>query len=788
MLDRVEAYQVISQLESVYSASLIRVPQLVVQVEYAVIDEENAFTSQVLSQTEYTEPPQIEVSQGLVQVESSDVPSQAVSQIVSQVEVSAANNVSVPQLLAQIEISKGSTPNWEHPIVTVLCAIHHITDDAYRVATSFYVSGDGTVYNPGLSFPDYADELSDVFYGIQNSGNITLSIDLTAYGTIYRTFLYHVQNHEMRGRTVTLTRYDPDIGELSGEDTDYVGIIESYEYTDTTLTINVKIEDDPIFDKLLPSQLVTTDLFDATAVDVGRPINIPIGHCRDVPLLNIKNDTTTDTYEYLIGYGPIEGLWAGTGLGVKRDGVLVNEAEYTFVNGTYAKLVFAVEQKDFSGSFHNLTADVKGKLMYSSTTATRDFPTVARFLLEDPLLCMGDAYGVNPDSLLAAAVHMSAITWKCDINIGGDQKAAKDWIADIFSYTPLTMYRSYTGEWVFNIDRETLPSHYFGYRDGYYENCKVLRNYVTSASEALKQCTIQYGFASSEDGELHYEITAGVYYPTSEKEFGIDKTIQLKAVREHVTAKEILSRVVNINEYSHKWIDIETNTDGKTVRKGDVLRLYSAYPDTYQDYIVHSTNRNFSGEFAFSCRVYSDLLYENHLSIEDPTEMVDSSSRSSAPGVLLGRYTYVDDTTDPGAPVEYTKDIELGATEVAGYDIAGMLNGRIRSGYYEILRFIAVRPFSIFNNFAGSVCYSGIRATADTQFQIIKFPSGVAGSYGNVIGYMTFEAAANKAVFRSLQSDPYISFEEGSTMLIRGPKGMDLTLANLWWTIRGIKG
>ena len=698
-----------------------------------------------------------------------------ISQVFAEAEYDDPPKVKVSQVFAEVEYAAAapSTPAF-HPIVTILFTLE-LGTATIRRATSYYVSGDGTVYLPGLKFPEYVDESQGVFLGLQNPGSVTLQMEIGGQGlSTDLSWADIVAAYEILDGWVTLTRYDPILGELSVKNIDYHGQIESYEFDKTHITIQIRTEDDPLFDKLLPSQVVTTDLFTASAVDVGKPINMPFGYCRDIPCWNIKNDLVAKEYDYVISHAFIEGLWTGDGLGVKRNGVSVTATEYTFLDGGrsteypgYAVLRFAFEQKDFSGRFMQITACVKG-LKFGGLAARRNFVRVFSALV-DWSAALGDPYGADSSDENDAVALLPEASWMCDFNIGGEQRKARDWFADIFQHIPLTTFRAYDHQFSFYVPAIGTPSAYFGDNDGYYDNCRILKRWVTPSAECFKKVTVQYDFVpeswsntwTMRNAASHYEIE---YQASS---FGTDRIIQAKNTTSLVTAKKMLSLVVNTQIYSSKWISIQTGPEGRTRKKGDIIRLYSAYPATYQDYIIHATRKDYSGDFVYDCREYSDNIYDDLSGIAAPTEVTDSTSITQGPGNLIGTYVHADSTTQA---------VELSMNGLAGYAFGSMVNGVVPEGDYVLMRHKPALPITLPIGMTGSSIYADTPATAETVCIIKK--------NATQIGTATFAVSGDVATIAFTSA---ISLLTTDVFYVIGPSTPDATLAGIGVTVVGVK-
>jgi len=718
---------------------------------------------------------QITAYQSIAQVEYDDPAQLAVSQSIAQVEHTEYDRMTVYQVFAQVEYELPPPgPNLTQAEIPIALLTLDFGFQMIRRATSFYVDTFGNAYLPGLEFPTFSEELPDTFFGSQNSGAFSVRIELGGQGAPGdESFSDIVAANDLRGGLGTLSWYDPVLGERVKYDIDSRAVIDSYELDDTFITINFIIQDDPIFDTLLPREVVTTDLFNDTAIDLGQPINICIGHCRDVPCWNVKNDTTNDEYDYVIGYASIEGLWTGDGLGVKRNGVFVNPAEYTYMEGgsgaeyrRFAVLRFSVEQKDFDGSFMHITACVKG-MKFGTASAVRNFISVTADLIEWES-ALSDNYGVDiatwPDQSL-----LPEESWMCDICIGGEQKKAKDWFNELLNQIPMTLSRLYNNEFLMRIEAKDLYLYplwditvVLGYNDGFYNNCEVTKRWVTPASQTYKNVRVRYDFFSNQQGHgCYYEISA---YGDS---FGADTIVELKNTVEFTTASKVLSRIINTQKYSKDWVAITAGPEARTVKKGTKIRLYSDYDaGTYQDYIVQTATRNYSGDFSFECRVYSDDIYGD-LTITEPTAPVDSTSSTNGPGHFVGSYTHADATEQP---------VELSVQEITGYDIYGMVNGVVPSASYEIMSFSAARPFTLPAGLTGSKIWAKTAAAAEQVFTIKK--------NAGAIGTATFAAAGTVATFSFATA---VTFASTDVLSITGAATQDITLADIRITLIGTK-
>lgn len=398
-----------------------------------------------------------------------------------------------------------------------------------------------------LETPTLQRELSDIFYGVEDARSVTLRLaNVGSNVSGDSTWDEIVANEEIRGKWVTLERHDP----VDGTNFEFRGKISSFEIGDR-VEICLDMIDDDILDTLLPQGVVTPGTFSTTALGVGAPINIPLGHCRNLPLANIQNDTTNNYYDYLVGYadGGIEGIWddAANGYGVRRDGVLVDTSEYTFFDGTqatfsgFAFIRFTTEQKNFSGGYHSLTADVKG-LKLGEASAQRNFIRCIEHFFSNATWGLNDS--IDAGTFASAADDLDTIgNLYCDGAITSQRKA-RDILNDLLYPARAFVTRASDGEWEITVDKAGSSVANFGDGDGFYNNCEVLSVSAIPAHQAIKTAKAHYA-PISPGGDAEKEMSTAVH-----STFGEVKTIDLPFVFEDDTAERVLSYIKNRSLHS----------------------------------------------------------------------------------------------------------------------------------------------------------------------------------------------------------------------------------------------
>lgn len=177
-----------------------------------------------------------------------------------------------------------------------------------RYATrDFYDGSDNYYKGTLLDEPQISRQLSDLYYGVEQSTSITLRFSNIDNGIDDTWDDIVVTNaDEPRGRWITIQRHDP----VDGTTFEFRGRITSCSLG-PTVEITLEMRDDDILETLLPQGIVTTDEFTVTALDLGEAINLCFGHCRNVPLRNIQNKmsalplptTTATTADKLVDAG-----------------------------------------------------------------------------------------------------------------------------------------------------------------------------------------------------------------------------------------------------------------------------------------------------------------------------------------------------------------------------------------------------------------------------------------------------------------------------------------------------
>jgi len=500
-------------------------------------------------------------------------------------------------LSASPSASPSATPSEFIPAlygdVVLLFDIELDSATKYVATEDFYYNGQkylGCVIPQSFSI---SRKEPDFFYGIAPPAEFSFSMqELT--DDVNTPWIEVFATDEFRGRWIKVQRY------TETEGLTFVGYSRINEASfDSTVEISTGITD-RMLEKLIPVGTITTDLGGAgnsdTGLDIGNPINICFGLCRDVPLYNIRWDHSNHIYDWLIGYGPIQGVYESIAdnFGVKRNGVLcasslasngyavytgsawirgsggADEAE---VYGTKAFIRFFNDQTDFHG-VDTYTADVRG-LTLGTVQANRSFATCCYNLLTNATWGLGD--DANAASFTAAGSTLSTANgFFCDGAITS-QEAASSIIDALLMPMRSYLQRNESKEWEITVMEPDTARFRFGFNDGHYNNivsCGPMK--TIPADSIISTITAHYDLGldrayqtSDEKNRKHFaEITHEI-----DADFGIDQVFELRFVREEDTAVKFVSWITNNMIYSNVTMDLTLDMSGREVRLGDVLYL-----------------------------------------------------------------------------------------------------------------------------------------------------------------------------------------------------------------------
>lgn len=441
--------------------------------------------------------------------------------------------------------------------------------------------------------------LPDSFYGVEEPQSVTFKLaNLDGYFTTL------VNAEELRGKTVYIRRNEDGTNIES-----WRGTITAHDITDeATFTILLK-NPDPLQAKL-PKITLTTDLWsNVPEKDLGKPFAIPIGYCERVPCIYAGEDTTNDYYDYIIGHGTIESLTK-----LYRAGVEIAGTEYTFYDGSqgspyagYAFVRFVKEQRDFSNSLFEITADVRG-LEMGGSVAQRNFVRVIQNLLSNSTWGLGLTVNTTSfDTAASVVIDNSAGTMAallCDGDINTQEKA-QDIIDKLLYACRGSLTTNLSGQYEIAIDTyKGTSSATFGSGDGYYDNIVSIKSRRKAATnEAFKTFTLNYR-KNNDKGEFKQKLSRSIF------SFGEDRIVENPFVRASDTADRIVcyrqKRALNADER----LEIEVGQEGSALKAGD--RITVSIPRmgiTSAAYQVEAVQKALA-VFGLALRSYAQAIYD----------------------------------------------------------------------------------------------------------------------------------------------------------------------------------
>lgn len=695
-----------------------------------------------------------------------------VSQAGAQALYTESDQVRVSQVGAQIlYTSPAPTVSSGTSDIDICIAVLEMDGYTLRRATEFFVDSDGNKYLSGLVWPDVVEEAPDDFYGVDVASSTTVRIEYGGGDNSAENLKTIFDTYDPNGCVFKLYHYQAGTELSLDSSTILSGTVDSVSYhrNDRMVEISIGYQNDTVLQKLLPPDVVSADLFDVTAVDMGTPINIPIGNCKKIFCPNVLEDTTNDYYDYCIGYAGIYSVDT-----IYREDRIVPSGEYTVMDGTtypqFCCIRFTRRQLDFSGSNIRIFADVVG-MDRSTGPATlayvRELIDVMEFFIMDPKM-LADPLGSDRTNLVQAVSTLEGtfitadMKWWVDYNIGGVQKTALDWLTDILQYMPISLYRNYEGQWRVFVDTTASPSYYLGdgYNQGIYDNAVVNSNPKTPASRSVKQAIVQYDYSS--EGE-YKQIDAYARY-----NYGVDKTVSLKAVADDDTALRILSRVVNRSKYSTEEIELSCGPDMKDAAKNELFRFYFDYVNgDYNDYRIKAITKNHdTGAITVRGALYSDSIY-GLVSATTPTSPSPHTVTVNGPDTITGNYTHADATEET---------VEMAVADVARVPIVANYNGTQPSASYPFMDIPSMFPFHLPADLTGSYFYTDVAATGSTTLTIKKDSSA--------IGTLVWAASGTTP---TVTFSSEISFAVGEKLKVLGPSSADSTLGYFRFGFLGIK-
>jgi hypothetical protein len=457
-----------------------------------------------------------------------------------------------------------------------------------------------------LNEPSIIQELSDSYYGTLKPKNVKIemsNIGDTPDDRGYFSELDSTTALDFRNAPVKIIRYDEEEDVTNFE---IYGNIVDYNLNIAKANFTVATNSPDILQTFLPQKVheVTdfpTDRTDSTAiptVDLGKPYNIIFGNAEKVPLVYVYGETTSDVYDYIIGYGVIEGV-----ANLYHDKVLIAPSDYTAFDGSqsspyagFAFVRFNKEQRNFQDNMMELHGDING-LEMGGSTANRKFGISMRELLND------STWGLN-EAVDSTSFDADITNVYCDGFIGGTRRKASDVIRNMLFSTRASLEKNNDNEWTFDIDSYDSTSQAdFGLKDGLYENIVDIVKYKkVPTKKAIKTLALKY---------RHNTWTNRFVQINSRNvnAFGEEKEFSSMYIRDHTTADILTSYLKSLMLEGDKELTIEVAMEGRNLANKKIVTVH--IPDLNLDAILFKIKKitKLFSEFELETYSYSPDIY-----------------------------------------------------------------------------------------------------------------------------------------------------------------------------------
>ncbi len=466
---------------------------------------------------------------------------------------------------------------------------------------------------------EVTQELTDIYWGIIESEEIDFEFD-NADG-LFSDLLTAGEEFRNKGIKCRINEplEDPPISFL------IYGKIIDFDIT-SIATFTIAIGQHPELDVDIPKKVYeTTDWTESLPTiknppqDLGKPYPLIFGYCKKVPLINVHWDSFNNYFDFILcvtGWrdnlhhipNVIESNDSNkaTTVNIYRNKILVGASEYTVYDGSqsspypgYAFIRFIKEQIDFSGSYYELTADIRGLKLGSDITATRNFVRVIEYLLSN--LTWGLGLSINAASFDTAAASMTE--YLCD-GFLAEQQNALDVINELLFCCRGKLDYNESGEIAISVENYNPKVQcVFGHKDGKYENIiSIDENKKTAVDDALKSFTLNYGYNQWE-GEYTYKNKRSIF------SFGEDKTMDMQFIRDHVTADKITSYKKQLMIYGDSKLSIQVGMEARQRLEGDVTRIISPDYNIDQSYQIRKIKKTLN-QFTLDLYGYDAAIYQ----------------------------------------------------------------------------------------------------------------------------------------------------------------------------------
>jgi len=418
--------------------------------------------------------------------------------------------------------------------------------------------------------PSIDRRLMNVFWGITEIADVTFTL-VNTDGAL--TPLY--TQADLREQPITITRYDVASGIIAEE---YHARISSVGLQTGKLMITASSPALTLFEQLVPSEVIDKSTY-PKAVSVGQPLPVVFGIPKKIPLPYINDDTVTNTYDYVVGYGAltVDALYRN---GPNDTLVTVTTPEYSIHTdlAAYPGLTiarFTFRQVDFTGGFHQIFADVTGP--------SRNFADAIKQVLTDTTWGLGQA--VDAASFATAAADLDAFGGMFCDGVVNQQVQAQDLLRLLMIVRGMRLGFSSNNEWTLVVDKVPV-SIKMRIRDGVGDgerNIQQAGNRVlVPTSSAVSQYTVKYRLNFPNGGsstDYDFSQTRPV------NNFGKETILEQPFIRDHETADRVTDYLAKREKYSQDSCDFEVTQEARQLREGDLVSV-TYIPNGYSDTIA----------------------------------------------------------------------------------------------------------------------------------------------------------------------------------------------------------
>ena len=399
----------------------------------------------------------------------------------------------------------------------------------------------------------------DAFYGVTGATSVSFRL-VNADGA-----LDALHTADLRGTTLTLTRYDEESG--TGV-TEFTGKVSTTALGEGWVEVRAVAPDLSVFEQPVPLGTVLASTF-PNARDLGVPIPVVFGNIERHRCPYVNDDRTNDQYDYLVGRGAltVDQMYRLAG-----DGTLhkIETSEYTVETTRYAGLTtvrFPRRQVDWQNALFPIYADVTG------LSAERNFARAVRTLLSDTTY--GLSQSVNAASFNAAEAQLDPTTGTevtglyCD-GVLAEPRAALDVLRELLLVRGMRLDANASGEWMVSVDALQADVR-MAVRDGAGAGERNLLAVLTPRERPPLENTVRdYRLAYRWDALSGYrlEVKRAVH-----KGVGRDVLLQHRFLRDSGAADKVAHYLSRREIHGNEVVDVAVAQEARQAAPGDRVTL-----------------------------------------------------------------------------------------------------------------------------------------------------------------------------------------------------------------------